>query len=132
VKILLDTNVILDVWLGREPFWRESARLLGAVEQKVHQGILCPTTVTTLHFLGRKVLGDAKARLLVEQLLGICDVARVTHATFTDALGSRLRDFEDAVIEAAALGGEVDAIATRNTKDFRHSRVPVREPGRFR
>lgn len=125
---MLDTNVILDVWLAREPFWRDSASLLARIERKELTGFICPTTVTTLHYLARKVLGERKARRLVGQLLGLCTVGRVSGKTLETALESKVKDYEDAVIEAVALSSRVDVIATRDLRDFRHSRIPVREP----
>jgi predicted nucleic acid-binding protein len=74
MRVLLDTNVILDVWLAREPFWPDAAKLLAQVETKDLEGWICPTTVTTLHYLARKGLGEARARELIGQLIQICQV----------------------------------------------------------
>ena len=130
MRVLLDTNVILDVWLARDPFWRDSAALLARIERKELTGLICPTTVTTLHYLAQKTLGESKARRLVRQLLGICTVGRVSGKILEAALESRVKDFADAVIEAVAMSGRADHIATRNLRDFRHSRVPACEPGK--
>lgn len=130
MRVLLDTNVILDVWLAREPFWRDSAALLARVERKELTGLICPTTVTTLHYLAQRALGERKARRLVRQLLDICTVGRVSGKTLEAALGSKVKDFEDAVIEAVAQASRADHIATRNLRDFRHSQVPACEPGK--
>ena len=131
MKILLDTNVILDVWLAREPFWRDSAGLLGKVEGKEIHGIICPTTVTTLHYLAKKVLGEKRARELLGNLIGICEIGKISESTFTGALASEVRDFEDAVIESVAEEEGIRYIATRNIRDFKKSRVEAREPSEF-
>ena len=131
MKVLLDTNVILDVWLAREPFWRDSAKLLGKVEGKEIKGVICPTTVTTLHYLGKKVLGEKKARVLIEDIIGICEIGEISKRSFSSALDSKVGDFEDAVIESVAYLMEVDYIATRNLKDFRRSKVEAQEPAFF-
>jgi predicted nucleic acid-binding protein len=131
VRVLIDTNVILDVWLAREPFWRDSARLLAKIEQEEIDGVICPTTVTTLHYLGRKVLGDQKARKLIKSLLEISKIGTVSKESFEEALKSEIKDFEDAVIESVAIIEGVDFIATRNLKDFKNSRVDAREPANF-
>jgi len=132
MKVLFDTNVILDVWLAREPFWKDSAALLARAERKEIEGWISPTTITTLHYLGKKVLGEKKARALLEGLIHICQVGSMSTQTFKSALSSEITDFEDAVIEAVSIGSSVDLIATRNTKDFRNSRIPTKEPSQLR
>ena len=132
MRVMIDTNVILDIWLAREPFWKDSAALLSKAEKKEIEGWICPTTVTTLHYLGRKALGEQKTRDLLESLLKICSVGRMSAKTFKTALSSEIKDFEDAVIEAVSLGCGIDFIATRNIKDFKKSGVPAKEPSQIR
>lgn len=128
MRVLIDTNVILDVWLAREPFLRDSAQLLSAAETGAITAIICPTTITTLHYLVKRTRGDAKARSLIDSLLQICEVGALQKQDIAVALESKMKDFEDAVIEAVALESDADLIATRNLADFKRSRVPAREP----
>lgn len=128
MKVMLDTNVILDVWLAREPFWQDSASLMARIEKGEIKGCVCPTTVTTLHYLAKKVLGEDKARGLIGQLVDLCEVGPMTDATIKAALDSDLQDFEDAVIEAVAVKSRVQAIATRGAKHFRKSKIEAKEP----
>lgn len=132
MRVLIDTNVILDVWLAREPFLKESAKLVSAAESGLITGIICPTTVTTLHYLVKKVKGDAKARSLIDSLLQICEMGSLRKKEIAVALESKMNDFEDAVIEAVALESKADVIATRNLADFKKSRVPAREPQKIK
>ncbi len=131
MKVLVDTNVILDVWLAREPFWRDSAKLIGKMERKDITGVICPTTITTLHYLGKKILGEEKARRLIRSLLEIAKVGNVSKKAFRNALESKISDFEDAVIESVAIAEKVDFIASRNLKDFKKSQVKAKEPADF-
>ncbi len=128
MRVLLDTNVILDVWLAREPFWRDSASVLAKAETKKIEGWICPTTITTLHYLGRKIIGEKKTRELLKQLIKICKVGKMSKETFSRALESEVSDFEDAVIESVSIGCGIDVIATRNTSNFRKSQIPAKEP----
>lgn len=128
MRALFDTNVILDVWLLREPFWRGSAAAVGKVELGAVEGYLCPTTITTLHYLGRKQLGEALVRERLFDLLSIFKLGELSADVFHLALESRISDFEDAVIESVAVKSEIDVIVTRNVKDFKHSTVSVIEP----
>ena len=128
MKVLLDTNVILDVWLAREPFWKDSAVILAKSERKEIEGWICPTTITTLHYLGKKVLGEQKTRELLNQLITICKVGKMSRQTFKMALDSEIPDFEDAVIEAVSIGNNIELIATRNIGNFKRSKIPAVEP----
>ena len=131
MKVLVDTNVILDVWLAREPFWRDSAKLIGRIEERKVEGYVCPTTITTLHYLGKKVLGEKKARKLLGQLLELFQVGEIRSDEFVFALKSKVKDYEDAVIEAVGVREKVDVIATRDVDDFKNSQVPSLEPSQL-
>lgn len=117
--------------LLREPYWRDSAKLLAMAETRQIDAWICPTTITTLHYLGCKVLGEKTTRGLLESLLSITQVGVLDSAVFASALASEVADFEDAVIESVAAANVIDHIATRNVKDFRKSRVEAKEPSRF-
>lgn len=132
MRVLIDTNVILDVWLAREPFLRDSAGLLSAAERKQIVGIVSPTTVTTLHYLVSKAKGEVRARALLCKLLQICEVADLGRREVEASLESKVSDCEDAVIEAAAISAEAGVIATRNLQDFKKSQVKALEPQQIR
>ena len=125
MKVLFDTNVVLDVWLRREPFWHDSASLMAMAEAKEVAGILSPTSITTLHYLGKKVLGESSVRNLIKELMAILTVGSLEKSVIEGSLESPVTDFEDAILEGLAIFHAVDCIATRNTKDFRKSRIPA-------
>jgi predicted nucleic acid-binding protein len=120
------------VWLAREPFLRDSARFLSGAEKGEITGVICPTTVTTLHFLVKKEKGNAKAGTLINTLIQICEVGKLSRTEIEVAVESRVRHFEDAVIQAVAIDSSVDVIATRNLPDFKHSRVLAKEPSQIK
>ena len=128
MKVLFDTNVVLDVWLRREPFWHDSASLMAMAETKKVTGILSPTSITTLHYLGKKVLGEDSVRNLISELMAIFMIGSLEKSVIEESLESQVIDFEDAILEGLAAFHGADCIATRNTKDFRKSRIPAMEP----
>lgn len=128
---LVDTNVVLDVMLGRKPHLAESAAVLAAVETGRCQGVLCATTVTTLHYLARRHLGTQASLDRTADLLTIFGVAPVNQAVLGSAITSRFPDFEDGVLHEAARLGGADCIVTRNTHDFRAASIPVYSPAQF-
>jgi predicted nucleic acid-binding protein len=124
MKILFDTNVVLDVLLDREPYVEASAAAWAAVETGVSEGMLAAHAVTTIHYLVRKEKGTAKARRIISAILRVFGVAAVDGAVVHEALQLPFSDFEDAVSAAAARLASCDFIVTRDPKGFRQS--PVR------
>lgn len=131
MRVLFDTNVVLDLLLDREPFSLDAARCFSRVEAGEIEGWLCGSTVTTLHYLIRKSAGARKARESISLLLSLFEIAPVDKTALERALTLPFKDFEDAVLHEAARLVNVDVIVTRNTADFKHSRIPVRLPGKL-
>jgi predicted nucleic acid-binding protein len=127
-RILLDTNVVLDVLLDRQPFVDASAAVWNAVETRAAAGFLPAHAVTTVHYLLRKEKGNAKARLIVSNILSVFGVAKVDGTVIQAALQLGCSDFEDAVSAAAASSAGCDFIVTRDPKGFRDSLVQVLTP----
>jgi predicted nucleic acid-binding protein len=128
LKVLVDTNVILDVLLDRRPFSKDATRILALVEESKIEGFLCATTVTTVDYLLGRALTAMKARSALRRLLDIFEIAPVNRPVLEQALRSEISDFEDAVLEQSGRLVAVDAIVTRNFKDFRKSTVTVLDP----
>ena len=128
MKILFDTNVILDELLERAPFYRSAAKLFEAVELQHLTGYLAATTVTTIHYLAVRTIGIQKSHREIANLLLLFAVASVNHTVLTAALHLPFRDYEDAVIHEAARLADVDGIVTRDGADFVKSTLPVYTP----
>lgn len=118
MRVLFDTNVVVDLLANREPFVREARALFAAVERGAMVGCLCGTTVTTVHYLLAKHVGHDAARVHVGKLLALFEVIAVNRATLQSALLSPLGDFEDAVLLEAALQAGATCLVTRNGRDF--------------
>jgi predicted nucleic acid-binding protein len=125
VKILFDTNIVLDVLMDRLPHSDSAADLFSKVEDGTIIGYLCGTTITTVFYLAAKTVGAARAQEEIRKLLSLFEVAPVNRQVLESALVLDFSDFEDAVIYEAACHIGADAIVTRNQKDFRKSRIPV-------
>jgi len=124
VKVLFDTNVVLDVLLDRQPYAEASAVVWAAVETGLSTGMLAAHAVTTIHYLLRKEGGNTKASRIITKILRVFGVAGVDGGVVQEALQLPLADFEDAVTAAAARLAGCDFIVTRDPKGFRGS--PVR------
>ena len=123
MKILVDTNVVLDVLLDRQPFSDPAVRLFSLIENSVVEAFLCATTVTTVDYLLNQSLSNAEARDALRRLLELFEIAPVNRPVIEEALRSRMADFEDAVLAHSANLVGASVVVTRNTKDFKYSPV---------
>ena len=128
---LVDTNVILDVMLGREPFARDSAAVLAAVETSRCRGLLCASTVTTIHYIARRQIGTQASLARISDLLAIFEVGVVNRGVLESAIEKDMPDFEDAVLHDTAVQAGANCIVTRNVADFRRSEILVYTPPQF-
>jgi predicted nucleic acid-binding protein len=128
MRVLFDTNVVLDVLMERDPHARAAAQLMSLVDQGHLEGYLCATTVTTVHYLAAKSLGAKRAASLVATLLDVFRIAPVDGEVVAEALGLGFGDFEDAVIHEAAVLVGATAIVTRNGRDFKGATIAVFDP----
>jgi predicted nucleic acid-binding protein len=131
VKVLLDTNVVLDHLLAREPYVGAAEQVMSLVDEGRLEGVICSTTVTTIHYLASKAVGTSVATEHIRKLLMIFDVACVDRDVLRDALDSGFGDFEDAVLHEAARRSGAVAIVTRDAKGFAASEMPVLSPVEF-
>lgn len=118
MSVIVDTNVVLDLLLDRAPFADAASELFLQIEQGALPAMLCATTITTIHYLASKSVGNAAARTQIKQLLSLFELAPVTRPVLEQALLSKLADFEDAVLAEAGVRAGATAIITRNGKDF--------------
>ena len=128
---LVDTNVVLDVLLGRSPHLAASAAVLAAVETGLCQGLFCATTITTIHYIARRQIGDRASLTRIAGLMSIFGIAAVNQGVLGSALGRVMPDFEDAVLHEAALQAGAHCIVTRNVDDFGAAEIPVYTPEQF-
>ena len=128
MRILFDTNVILDVLLDREPFSSSAAALFSKVETEEISGYVCATTITTIFYLANKVIGPKSAREEINKIMMLFEVAPVNRAILDEALSSDFKDFEDAVAYEAAVYKEAQGIVTRNFSGFKSSKINVYSP----
>lgn len=118
MKILLDTNIIIDNALEREPFWDASEQVLSLIEQGTIAGYISASTVSDLYYIIRKARGRDWTLTYLNQLVTFCQIATVNQAVISMAFTSNFKDFEDSIQYSTALVNQLDAIITRNPQDF--------------
>ncbi len=131
MRVLLDTNVVLDVLLAREPFVDTAREIFGLIESGKIEGYLCATSVTTLHYLIGRAADKQEADEIVEELLRLLEVAPVTKQVLQDASTNNGCNYEDSVVYTSAIASDVEIIVTRDKKGFAASKISVLEPREF-
>jgi len=130
IKVLIDSDVILDLFLDREPFVDQSERIFEELAAGRAQGYATAAALLNIYYIVRKALGRSAALDCMQRLLETdgLDVLAVGKQQIQAAVNARMTDFEDAVQAAVGEVNGVDLIVTRNIRDFRHSPVLAVRP----
>ncbi len=118
MKVLLDTNVIVDVALERQPYFGDSEAVLLFAEQGQVEGYISASTFSDLYYIIRREKGRDLTLEFLREISNFCRVATVNEAAIAMALTANFRDFEDAIQYSTAVVNQLDAIVTRNPQDF--------------
>ncbi len=128
MKILIDTNVVLDLLLEREPFLETAILLFEKIERGNFTGYIAATTITNIFYIIRKTEGHEVALGAINRLLIGLHFCGVDRHTVETALNLGLKDFEDSIQLACATLNQLDGIVTRDRKDFIGSPLPIYTP----
>ncbi len=131
MNVLIDTNVLLDIMLEREPFVGPAEQVFEVAKHAPIDLFMSATTITDLYYLARKEKGHGQTLVLIEDLLQCVEVVSVSKAVILHALRSDLPDLEDAVQERTAKQANISIIVTRNGADFKTSDLDVYPPQEF-
>jgi len=130
-SLLLDTNVLLDIALKRQPFYADALSLLDLMDSGRVKGHVTATTVTDIYYVARRHSSHMEAIDFIMDMTSIVGILGVDRETILHALDHEKGDFEDAIQAAAALMHRMDVIITRNTGDFIASDIPAMLPKDF-
>jgi predicted nucleic acid-binding protein len=131
MRVLLDTDVLLDVLLARAPFSEAASTLLDMGQQGMFDTYISGISPVNIFYIARKAKSSDELRRALGQLLRTARVCPLDHSILTDALASPISDYEDAVQHACAVAAGLDAIVTRNLADYKNATLPVYSPTDF-
>ena len=132
MKVMIDTNVITDVYQNRLPFVTYSAKILKLAEANKLIGMVTASTITDVYYiLSRHIKDPVQLKTLVQKFLSAVKLLDVLAADVSAAFDLPIDDFEDALFAQCAKRSKADCIITRNTKDFVNSPVYCMEPELF-
>ncbi|OKH18166.1 type II toxin-antitoxin system VapC family toxin [[Limnothrix rosea] IAM M-220] len=129
MKVLFDTNVILDFFMKRQPFNENAKILFDAIANDKIEAFVSATSVKDIYSLMSVKTKDKEGALeAVKELLKIMTICDVNKRTLEKAIELGYKDFEDAIQVAAAAPVDLQLIVTRNLKDFKNSPIPAVTP----
>ena len=129
MKILVDTNIIIDALTGREPFREAAEQIFMLAANQTEDMYITASSATDIYYLIRKHLHDSdQAKKMMSKLYELFYILDVTSNDCYEALSSKEKDYEDAVIASCANRNQMDYIVTRNIKDYECSKVKALLP----
>ncbi|WP_375509491.1 type II toxin-antitoxin system VapC family toxin [uncultured Nostoc sp.] len=128
MRVLIDTNVVLDFLQEREPFVEDAARLFQRIDAGEVQGFIAATTITNIYYILRRTAGVKVAQDAIIQVLTDLHICPVERTILEQAIALNFRDFEDAVQYACGIAHGVDAVITRDVSGFVNALIPVMSP----
>jgi len=131
IRVLLDTNVVLDVALKRPRFYNDAANIFKNIHEGKLQAFVSTTTISVVFYILQKQSTKEMALQFLSRLIQFVDVAEIDKEIIVDALVSGWYDFEDALQNCAAQKKGIEVIVTRNTKDYMQSKMKIYTPSDF-
>lgn len=131
MKIMIDTNVIIDIFSKREKYYEKSLVTFLSILEGYDMPMIPTSTVTDIYFILKGYIGKKKALESISELCNSISLVDTKERDITDALTSKGPDFEDNVLASVAKRNSADYIITRNTKDFKYSKVKALTPEEF-
>ena len=132
MKVLFDTNIIMDEILAREPFCQDSRRVIEFCSENEVEVFLAVHTITNLFYLLRKNLPASDRRTVILNLFKTYSVVSIDTEKLVRALSNEdFKDFEDCLQVECAAAVQADYIITRDKNDFAESEIPCVTPAEF-
>lgn len=130
MRVLLDTNVLLDAIEVRKEFFDDSSMVVLLATE--YDGFIAASNVTDIYYIEHKRNhSKEKTKSIMDKLFKIFDILDTTAEDCRNALRSDIPDYEDAILVESAKRNDIDCIVTRNTKDFKDSDIEVCTPVEF-
>ncbi len=130
-KVFVDSDVILDFLLDREPFINEITELIKGSVNNIISLYVSSITVTNLNYIIGRIENRRSADAKTKKILKLVKVENVGQTTIDKAIASKFKDFEDGVQNFCAEEANHKIIITRNTKDYKESKLAIMTPREF-
>ena len=130
MRVLIDTNVIIDVLQNRQPWCESGKKIFLAIANKQVIGCITAKQLADIHYFSRKQFKeqdniDAKCRTVITKLLALFELLDTLGIDCQDAIAYENNDYEDAIMISTAVRSGVDAIVTRDSGHYNSAPIPV-------
>lgn len=129
MKVLVDTNVILDVLCNRKEFVADSLRVFQCCETQNITGYISALSIPNIVYIMRKELDPERIKEILHTLTMVFSVVELRESDLLKAAELPFDDYEDAIQSVCATRVSADYIVTRNGKDFVNSPILAVAPG---
>ena len=128
-KLFIDSDVVIDFFTDRESHVNPASELFDLNEKGEIKLHLSAVSINNIYYIVRKHLGHKMTIQVVEELTDMTEIIGITKKEIIQALRNDFKDFEDSIQYSSALTIEgIEAIITRNVKDYRNSEIAVMTP----
>ena len=132
IKVLIDTNIIIDLFAKREKFYLESLQIFSLADRNKVYLAISTLSIANTHYLLNDVMKTKNARATIRKFKVLVNVYPLNDKIIELALNDNsFKDFEDGIQYYTALESNCKAIITRNIKDFKNSSIPVFRPKEY-
>ena len=124
-KLLVDTNIVLDLLAKRDLFLVEAQELFTFSDKRKVELFVSSLTFANTYYILSQILKIQDARKILRKFKVLVKVISMDDKIIDLSLESDFKDFEDAIQYFSAIENGIDMIITRNLKDFKTSKIPV-------
>ena len=124
-NVFVDTNIVIDLLQKRDEFYKEAQELFTLADRKKVKLYISPLTFANTYYILSRFYSSDEAKKILSKFKVLVEVLPTTDKIIELALASDFKDFEDAIQFYTALESSLEAIITRNKKDFKNNLIPV-------
>jgi len=124
-KVFIDTDIILDLLMKRNPYYSYSVKLFDLIENKKISGNVSSLIFSNLFYIIRKTEGSEKAKIILKKLKLLVSILPVDVKIIELGLSSNIKDFEDAIQYYTAVENGIKTLITRNTDDYKDIKINI-------
>ena len=128
MKVLFDTNVIIDAIAERYSDYDYSQKLINKVVDGEIDGYICSKQITDIYYILRKYFDEKRRRLIIKSILETFKVIPLLPSYLSYCINSKIDDYEDSIIDEVASVNMIDFILTNNINDFSNSKAVTISP----